>query len=124
MNWVSVAYAMGGAGQGSAQQGGLFSSPLVPLIIMMAIFYFLLIRPQQKKQKEHRAMLGNLKKGDRVVTQGGLHGRITGLTDSVLTIEIADKVQVKLQRGYVAALWSREESNEAKLKAKSDQSKD
>jgi preprotein translocase subunit YajC len=71
---------------------------------MFVIFYFLLIRPQQKKTKEHRQMVSNLKKGDRIVTSGGLHGRITGLSDAVLTVEIADKVRVKVARGNVGAL--------------------
>jgi preprotein translocase subunit YajC len=71
---------------------------MVPLILMFAIFYFLLIRPQQKKQKAHRQLLGDLKKGDRVITSGGLYGRITGLTDTVVTLEISEKVRVK--RGW------------------------
>jgi preprotein translocase subunit YajC len=111
MDFVSVAYAMGTAGQGGGGQaagGGL--AAFAPLILMVVIFYFLLIRPQQKRQKEHRNMLANLKKGDTVVTQGGLHGKITGLTDSVVTLEIADKVRVKVQRGYIAALLSRGEN--------------
>ena len=111
MELVSLAYAMGTAGQGSGEQaagGGL--AAFAPLILMVVIFYFLLIRPQQKRQKEHRMMLANLKKGDVVVTQGGLQGRITGLTDSVVTLEIADKVRVKVQRGYIAGLLSRSEN--------------
>ncbi len=114
MNWVSMAHAMGTAGQqsggGQAAGGGL--TAFLPLILMVVIFYFLLIRPQQKRQKEHRMMLQNLRKGDVVMTQGGIHGRITGLTDSVVTLEIADKVRVKVQRGYIAGLLSRGESKE------------
>jgi preprotein translocase subunit YajC len=71
---------------------------------MFVIFYFLLIRPQQKKTKEHRQMVANLKKGDRIVTSGGIHGRITGMDDVTLTVEIADKVRVKVARGNVSAL--------------------
>jgi preprotein translocase subunit YajC len=77
---------------------------MVPLILMFAIFYFLLIRPQQKKQKAHRQLLGDLKKGDRVITSGGLYGRITGLTDTVVTLEISEKVRVKVGRGNIAGL--------------------
>ncbi len=105
MGFVEMAYAMGTAGQGTGQQaagGGL--AAFVPLILMVLIFYFLLIRPQQKRQKEHRMMLANLKRGDHVITQGGLHGTITGLTDSVVTLEVADGVKVKVQRGYIAAV--------------------
>lgn len=100
---IDIAYAMGQGG--AAPQGGAggFAS-FVPLILMFVIFYFLLIRPQQKKQKEHRNMVAELKKGDRIITSGGLHGRITGLDDATLTLEIAEKVRVKVNRGNVAAL--------------------
>jgi preprotein translocase subunit YajC len=94
--------AQGGAG---GQQGGAFSA-LFPLILMFGIFYFLLIRPQQKKAKEHKEMIGSLKKGDRIVSSGGLHGRITGLDENTLTVEIADRVRVKINRGNIAALMS------------------
>jgi len=100
---TSVAYAMGQAGGGGAQ-GAAGISGFIPLILMFVIFYFLLIRPQQKKNKEHREMINNLKIGDRIITTGGLYGRITGITDNVLTVEIAEKVRVKINRGNVAAL--------------------
>jgi preprotein translocase subunit YajC len=89
----------GAEGQGA---GGLTS--FIPLILMFVIFYFLLIRPQQKKNKDHREMVGNLRKGDRIITSGGLHGRITGVSESTLTVEIADKVRVKINRGNVSGL--------------------
>jgi len=92
-----------GTGGGASGQGGGFGA-MVPLILMFAIFYFLLIRPQQKKQKAHRQLLGDLKKGDRVITSGGLYGRITGLTDTVVTLEISEKVRVKVGRGNIAGL--------------------
>ena len=99
----SMAYAMGqGGAAGQGAQGGL--GPFIPLILMFVVFYFLLIRPQQKKQKQHREMIGNLKKGDRIITAGGLHGRITGVSDQTLTVEIAEKVRVKVNRGNVSAL--------------------
>lgn len=90
----------GAAGQGGA--GGFTS--FIPLILMFVIFYFLLIRPQQKKTKEHRSMIEALKKGDRIITSGGIHGRITGASDTTLTVEIADKVRVKVNRGNVSGL--------------------
>jgi preprotein translocase subunit YajC len=93
-----AAGAGGGAGSG-AGQGGILS--FLPLILIFVIFYFLLIRPQQKKAKEHQIFLGNLKKGDAVVTTGGLHGEITGLTDTVVTLEIADNVRVKVSRQHI-----------------------
>ncbi len=76
--------------------------PLLMMLSIFVIFYFLLIRPQQKKAKEHRAFLENLKRGDRVITSGGLCGEIITLGDQVLTLEIADKVRVDVGRGHVA----------------------
>jgi preprotein translocase subunit YajC len=99
-----LAYAMGGGGAGGAggQGGGI--GAFLPLILMFAIFYFLLIRPQQKKAKQHKQLLAALKKGDRVVSSGGLHGVVTGLTDEVVTMEIAPKVRVKVSRGSIAGI--------------------
>ena len=99
---TGIAYALGQGGAAGGAGGGF--SAFVPLILMFAIFYFLLIRPQQKKTKQHREMIGNLRKGDRIITSGGLHGRITGATDTTLTVEIAEKVRVKVNRGNVMAL--------------------
>jgi preprotein translocase subunit YajC len=112
MDWVGIAHAMGSIGGGDAGGAGNQLAAFVPLILMVAIFYFLLIRPQQKKQKDHRTMLSSLQKGDVIVTQGGLQGKITGITESVVTLEIAEKVRVKVQRGYIAALVSRGEVTE------------
>ena len=93
---ANIAYA---ADKAAAGPGGFMS--FVPLILIFGVFYFLLIRPQQKKAKEQQAFLSNLKKGDAVVTQGGLHGVITGLTDTVVTLEIADNIRVKVARPYI-----------------------
>ncbi len=99
----NLAYAMGQGGAAGAEGAAGFSS-FIPLILMFVIFYFVLIRPQQKKSKQHREMLSNLKRGDRIITSGGIYGRITGMDENTLTIEIADKVRVKMVRGNVAAL--------------------
>jgi preprotein translocase subunit YajC len=105
---MDIAYAMGQIGGSSAGgaggAGSFLSTPLIPIILMLAVMWFFLIRPQQKKQKDHRNLLDNLKKGDRIITSGGLYGRITGLSESALTVEIADKVRVKVSRGHVAGL--------------------
>jgi preprotein translocase subunit YajC len=77
---------------------------VVPMIFMVAIFYFLLIRPQQRKAKEHRQMLDNLKRGDRVVTAGGLIGEIIAISDQIITLEISDKIKVEVGRAYVAGM--------------------
>lgn len=99
---IDIAYALSPGGGGEGGAGGF--TGFIPLILMFVIFYFLLIRPQQKRSKEHRQMVGNLKKGDRIITSGGIHGRITGMDDATLTVEIADKVRVKVARGNVSAL--------------------
>ncbi len=101
---INIAYAMGAQGVSGKGAGGF--AAFIPLILMFVIFYFLLIRPQQKKQKEQQQMINDLKKGDRIITGGGIHGRITGLDDSTVTLEIADKVRVKISRGSVATQLS------------------
>ncbi|MBW1797109.1 MAG: preprotein translocase subunit YajC [Deltaproteobacteria bacterium] len=102
---INLAYAMGGSGGGAGGQSGF--GAFVPLILMFAIFYFLLIRPQQKKAKQHRELLSALKKGDRVVSSGGLHGVITGMSDDIVTMEIAPKVRVKVSRASISGVASK-----------------
>ncbi|MBN2059337.1 MAG: preprotein translocase subunit YajC [Deltaproteobacteria bacterium] len=106
MNFLAYAMGTGGTG-GAGGQGGGFGA-FLPLIIMFAIFYFLLIRPQQKKAKQHREMLSAMKKGDRVVSSGGLHGVITGLTEDIVTMEIAPKVRVKVSKGSISGVARKE----------------
>ena len=99
---ASLAYAADAAGSA----GGMMTQfqGLIPLVFMFAIFYFLLIRPQQKKAKEHKALLEALKKGDQVVTAGGMHGKVSALDDQVVTLEIAPGVNVKINKGYIATI--------------------
>lgn len=99
---IDIAYAMGTGGSGG--QGSSGWQAFIPIILMFAIFYFLLIRPQQRKAKEHRALLSAIKKGDKVVSNGGLHGVVTGITDDVVTMEIAPKIRVKVSRGSIAGI--------------------
>ena len=103
---IDLAYAMGGSGGAGGGQSGGFGA-FIPLILMFAIFYFLLIRPQQKKAKQHRELLSALKKGDRVVSSGGLHGVITGMSDDIVTMEIAPKVRVKVSRASISGVASK-----------------
>jgi preprotein translocase subunit YajC len=81
---------------------------------MFVIFYFLLIRPQQKKQKQHQEMIANLKKGDKVLTGGSIYGQITSVGENDLTVEIAKNVRVKVARGSIAALVSPQQQAQAK----------
>ena len=102
---ISPAYAQAAA---PAAGGDMFMS-LLPLILVFAIFYFLLIRPQQTKMKTHREMLENLKKGDQIVTAGGIVGKIARIeqSDNQLVVEIAPNVQVKVIRQTVADLLTK-----------------
>lgn len=83
-------------------------SPMLMMLVIFGIFYFLMIRPQVKKQKEHQAMLGKLGKGDEVITRGGLIGKISGVSDdnTVLVVELQDKVRVRILRSYVEGRWA------------------
>ncbi|KAF0156658.1 MAG: preprotein translocase subunit YajC [Syntrophaceae bacterium] len=104
---ISTAYAMGGnQGTPGAQGAGGFGdwSFIIMMVVIFAIFYFLMIRPQQKKQKELKALLDNLAYGDTVMTTGGIHGKISGLADAVVTLEIADKVRIKIARSAIGAV--------------------
>jgi len=98
---MDQAFAMGNMGTAGGQGGGSMMT-FLPLILLFAVFYFLLIRPQQKRAKQHKSFMENLKKGDTVITSGGLYGKITGITDEAVTIEIAEKVRVKVLKSAVA----------------------
>ncbi len=105
VDFIDMAYAMapgqpGGGGQGA---GGLLGS-LFPLILIFVIFYFLLIRPQQKRAKDHKTMIENLKKGDKVVTSGGVYGVIEAIGTNTVTLKIAENVKVKFGKAYIATL--------------------
>jgi preprotein translocase subunit YajC len=79
---------------------------LVMLLVMFGIFYFIVIRPQVKRQKEHAAMLQKLDKGDEILTRGGMIGKITGISDGdVLVVELQEKVRVRIPRTYVEGRW-------------------
>jgi len=88
----------------AAGGGGSALTSFLPLIAIIAIMYFLMIRPQQKRQKEHQAMLSAIQKGDKIQTNGGILGTVTGIdtAQGELTVEIAPQVRVKVGRGYIA----------------------
>lgn len=102
--FIDIAYAMGPAPQGAQGGGGGMLTSLLPLVLIFVIFYFLLIRPQQKRAKEHKQLLEGLKKGDKVVTSGGIYGVIEAVGTNTVTIKIAENVKVKFGKGHIAAV--------------------
>jgi preprotein translocase subunit YajC len=113
-----IAFAQGSPAAAPAAGGGFASfGQFIPLILIFIVFYFLLIRPQQKKAQEQQTFLNNLKKGDKVMTAGGVHGTITGLTDSAVTLEIADNVRIKAHRGYILPIPPVEDKQAAPSKS-------
>ncbi|MGD8569416.1 MAG: preprotein translocase subunit YajC [Gammaproteobacteria bacterium] len=113
--FISNAWAADGAG--APPEGGLMG--FIPLILIFVLFYFLLIRPQAKRAKEHKQMVEALAKGDEVVTNGGLLGRVNDVGESFLTVEIAEGTEVKVQRNAVASLVPK-----GTFKGKAKESKD
>lgn len=95
--FVTPAYAQAAGGA-----GGAAFAQFIPLVLIFAIMYFLMIRPQQKRAKQHREMVAALKKGDQVVTQGGLIGKVVSARDDELEVEIAQGVRVRVIRSTVA----------------------
>ena len=93
-------------GQGADGPGGLLSTPLPVLMLMFGVIYFLMIRPAQKQRKAHANLLNQLKKDDEIVTNGGIYGRITALDEKVATLEVADKVRIRILRDRIAGRWS------------------
>ena len=104
----AFAQAAGGAG------GGLLNSMLVPMLLVFAIMYFFMIRPQQKKMKEHQTMLGALRRNDKVITQGGIVGKVTdGKDETEVEVEIAEGVKVRIIRTTITKVISKTEPVES-----------
>ncbi|MCQ0968890.1 preprotein translocase subunit YajC (plasmid) [Paracoccus sp. TK19116] len=101
--FVTPAYAQAAGGAGAA---GAFAQ-FIPLILIFAIMYFLMIRPQQKRLKEHRAMVAAVKKGDNVITQGGIFGKVVSVRDDELEVEIAQGVRVRVVRSTLSQVLSK-----------------
>ncbi|MCM3785568.1 preprotein translocase subunit YajC [Neobacillus mesonae] len=91
-----------------AATGGGGLQLIIMMVLMFAVFYFLLIRPQQKRQKEHRNLLNSLKKGDKVVTIGGLHGVITEVTDDTIVLRVNDVTKLTFNRSSISSVVPRE----------------
>lgn len=101
MNWL---YAAAPAVDPQAVSGGSPIQTVLMLVVFGLIFYFMLIRPQSKRAKEHKNLLANLAKGDEVVTSGGVIGKITKVTEQFIVLEIADKVEITVQKPAVVAV--------------------
>ena len=103
---ISTAYA-----QGAGAEGGFDLMALAPLVLIFVVFYFLLIRPQQKRAKEHKEMLSKIRRNDRIVTNGGLMGKVAKVNDDrdEIELDIAENVRVKVRRGMVAEVTSKGE---------------
>ena len=106
----------GGGGQQQAQGCQQMSGMLIPILIMFGIIYFLMIRPQQKQAKKQKAMISALKKGDKVITNSGIFGTVTGMTEGVLTLEVAKNVHIRVLRGQVAGLQPSSNDKESEAK--------
>jgi len=106
----SIAYAAEAA-QG-APAGSPLGSMLFPLVLMFVIFYFLLIRPQQKKQKQHQDMLQSVRKGDKVVTSSGLYGVVVKVTEKDIVLEVADKVNLRFTIGSIGTVRDKDSAKE------------
>ena len=105
---ISPAFAQDGGGLGGIE-------PLIPLVLIFVVFYFLLIRPQQKKAKAHREMIAGLRRGDRVVTSGGIVGQVQRVIgDTELSVEIAEGVRVRVMRSMIAELVAKPEPSRAR----------
>jgi preprotein translocase subunit YajC len=101
-----LAFAMAGApGTAGGAGGGMAAfQQVIPLIFMFAIFYFLLIRPQKKKALEHKALLESIKRGDYVITTGGIHGKIFEVENDLVILDVANNVNIKVTKSYIAAI--------------------
>jgi preprotein translocase subunit YajC len=104
-----VAWAQAAAGGTSGGGGGNMLISLVPFLLVFVLFYFMLIRPQQLRQKKAKEMLEALKKGDKVVTSSGIWGTVTNLGKQTVTLQISDNTKVKIQRDYISRIRSDEE---------------
>jgi preprotein translocase subunit YajC len=101
---ISDILAMAPPPGGSGGDGGGLMSTLIMFSLIIGIFYFLILRPQQKKQKEREKLLESVKKGDKVITAGGVHGTVQGVEEKTLLIQISDNVKVKFDRTAVSSI--------------------
>ena len=126
---INVLFAMYGPQGGASEQGQGGGNPMSLIFMIIAIFavmYFLMIRPQQRQKRQHQDMLGQLGKGDKVVTTGGLHGTIAGIKDNSVIVKIADNVKVEVNRSAISQIVSSKSSKttQTQTQAKKTEDKD
>ncbi len=115
MNLLMFLFMAPPPGNGGGGGGGIFST-LIMFGAIIAIFYFMILRPQQKKQKLHQQMIESLKKGDKVILSGGLHGTVAGLEDKTVLVQVADNVKMKFERASVASVLREAEGEKKETK--------
>ncbi len=100
------------------QQDGAASlvSSLLPFVLIIVVFYFLILRPQQKRQKQRQSLLEGVKKGDKIVTSGGLHGTVEGIEDNTVLVKVADNVKLKMEKAAIATIVGVTDVKETKVK--------
>jgi len=101
---MGVVYALGQRPEGGGSSPGSAIGGLLPLLLIFFVFYFLLIRPQQKKMREHQKLLNALKRGDEIVTSGGIYGTITGIRGNVVDLKIAEGVKIAISKSAIATV--------------------
>lgn len=110
---ISPAWAQAGAADAPS-----FLVQMLPLVLIFAVFYFMLIRPQQQRAKQHEEMLSNLKRNDAVVTSGGIHGKVTNINEGIVELEVASNVRIRVDRPQIAAVEQKSGPKEKKEKDK------
>lgn len=105
--FIASAWAQETANAAQAKPTGfaaLLQSPMFPMLLILPVFYFLMLRPQQKQRAQHAAMVEGLKKGDEIVTSSGIHGKIYGVAENIITLEIADNIRVKMEKSQISSI--------------------
>jgi len=109
MNYLSI-IAMAPP-QGDSGGGGSMFSPLIFMGVIFFIFYFMMIRPQKKRQNERQRLLNEMKKGDKVITAGGIHGKVVALEDKIVLVEIGDNIKIKVEKASIGTVIKESSDN-------------
>ena len=120
IDWISWLAIVGLAPPGGGEEGpaGLMGSPIFLIVMIVVLFYFILYKPERARKQQREKMLKELQRGDEVITSGGIHGRITSLTDATITLEVAPNVRIKVGRQFVSGTSTKEGSGAGERAAK------